>query len=137
MAKIKRLRRRIPGFPRVGHKRTHKIGESWRKAKGHHGRPKKQLSYHKGASPDVGYGLSKSIRGKHTSGLKIILISNLKELDKIDAKTQIAKIASVGKKKKIEIVEKAISKKIRICNLRKPEEYLSKNKKETKKEAKK
>lgn len=133
MTKIKRLRRSIPGFPRVGHKRSHKIGESWRRAKGHHGRPKRMLSYQKGAVPDVGYGLSNKIRGKHTSGLEVVLVSNPKELEKIDIKKEIIRIANVGNKKKIDIVEKAIAKKIKICNLRKPEEFLAKNKKGAKK----
>ncbi|MCD6576356.1 MAG: 50S ribosomal protein L32e [Nanoarchaeota archaeon] len=110
-----------------------RVKETWRKPKGMHGRVKKLLSYHKGASPDIGYASPKSIKGIHTSGLKIVEIKNISQLEKVNPKEEAIKIANVGKKKKIEIVEKALSMKIKIVNLRKPEEYLKENKKEVKK----
>ncbi len=129
MSKIKKIRKKKPNFPRVGAKMKKKVdGSKWRKPKGMHGRVKKLLSYHKGAAPDIGYGSPKKIRGKHVSGLEIVEVKNINELLKVDAKSQIVKIANVGKKKKLEIIEKAIQKGIKISNLRKPKEYISKNK---------
>ncbi len=131
-SKIKNMRKKKPKFPRLGASRK-RIKSIWRKAKGMHGRVKKLLSYHKGAAPDIGYASPKKLRGTHTSGLKIIDIKNLVQLEKVNPATDAIKIANIGKKKKIAVIEKALSKKIKIVNVRKPEEYLKKNKKEAKK----
>ncbi len=133
MANVKKTRRKKPKFVRLGASRKRINDETWRKSKGMHGRVKKLLSYHKGASPDVGYGSPKKLRGKHTSGLEIVEVKNLSDLADVDVKSQIIKIANVGKKKKIAIVEEAIKKGIKISNLRKPKEYLEKNKEVKKK----
>jgi large subunit ribosomal protein L32e len=128
MVKTKILRKSKPRFVRLGASRKRIDENTWRKPKGMHGRVKKLLGHNKGAAPDIGYGSPKSIRGKHTSGLEIVEIKNLNDLERVDPKTQIIKIANVGKKKKIAIVEEALKRKIKISNLRKPEEYLEKNK---------
>ncbi|MCD6547436.1 MAG: 50S ribosomal protein L32e [Nanoarchaeota archaeon] len=121
--KIKQIRRKKPRFVRLNTVKK-KVEEKWRKPKGRHGRVKKLLGHNKGASPDIGYGSPKKIRGLHLSGLKKILIHNVNELQNVDAKTQGIVIANIGKKKKIQIVQKALEMKLRIFNLRNPEKWL-------------
>ena len=133
MVELKKKRKSKPKFPRLGARKKRINEKTWRKPKGMHGRVKKLLSYHKGASPDIGYGSPKNLRNKHTTGLEIVDVSNLSDLKKINPKMQMIKISNVGKKKKIAIVEESIKKGIKISNLRKPKEYISKNKKEVKK----
>ena len=69
-----------------------------------------------GAYPKTGYRTEKSIRGLHPSGYKEVLVHNPKELEGI-GKEEAARIgATVGKKKRIEIVKKAESMEIVVLN---------------------
>jgi large subunit ribosomal protein L32e len=129
MKKIVQLKRRKPSFVRVEQHRYKRLKRTWRRPKGHHGRIKKLLSYHKGAAPKVGYGTPLKFRELHPSGYVGVLVYNVTELEKINPQIQAAIIAKVGRKNKILIVEKAIEKKIKILNLRKPEDWLKENKK--------
>lgn len=127
MKKIVQLKRKKPEFLRMEYYRRKRLARTWRKPKGHHGRTKKLLSYFKGASPKVGYGIPGKFKNVHPSGYIGIMVHNLKELEQINPQTDAIIIASIGRKKKIEIVKKSIEKKIKILNLRKPEEWLKKS----------
>lgn len=71
----------------------------------------------KGKLPSPGYGKPKELRYLHASGFKEILISNSKDLEKIDSKIQVARIShSVGKKNRSEILKKAEELKIKVLN---------------------
>ena len=131
--KILKARRKVPRFPRQeAHKKIRLRGKPWRKPKGRHGRVKRLHDYH-GASPKVGRRTPKAQRDLTSKGLKVIEVANTKDSEKIDAKTQAAKIRSVGLKKKLMIIKEAIAKKIKISNLRKPEEFIAKKEKKPKK----
>jgi large subunit ribosomal protein L32e len=126
MKKIIQIRRRTPLFRRQEFGRwfnNRKKDDTWRKPKGHHGRVKR-LGYQKGASPKVGYGTPAKFRHIHPSGFEPIVINNVKMLDAVDSKKQGIMISNVGMKKRIAIVHEAVKRKIRILNLRKPEEFL-------------
>ncbi len=129
MSKIKKSRRKKPNFLRLNLNVKRLDISKWRKPKGMSGRPKKSLSHKKGKSPKIGYGLKSEFKNKHMSGMEIVEISNIKELENLDKDKQMAKILNVGKRKKIEIVEKAILKGIKISNLREPKKYIEKTKK--------
>jgi len=67
----------------------------------------------------IGFGSPKEVRGLHSSGLEKVVVSNKEELLAIDPKKQGAVIsASVGNKKRVEILKLAIEKKIRILNVK-------------------
>ncbi len=126
MSKIKKLRKKKPKFPRLNSSVKRLDTSKWRRPKGHSGRVKRGLSHKKGKSPKIGRKLPSEIRHKHISGMEIVEVSNTNDLKNIDKKKQMIKILNVGKKKKIDIVKNAISKGIKISNLRKPEEFISK-----------
>ena len=135
--KILQKRRKVPNFPRQdAHKKIRVDGKTWRKARGRHGRVKRLSNYH-GASPKIGYGTPAKTRNLHSSGLEVIEIATIKELMKIDTQKQGVKILSVGKKKKIDILKAALEKKIRVFNVRNPEEFIKKYEKAAKTEPKK
>jgi len=128
MKKIVQIRRRTPLFRRQEFSRwfnNRKKDDKWRKPKGHHGRVKR-LGYQKGASPKVGYSTPNEIRGIHPSGLAPVTVYNVKMIDSIDKEKQGMIIGNVGIKKRIMIINEAVKRKIKILNLRKPEEYLHK-----------
>jgi len=101
--------------------RTVKKNRKWKGAKG---RQNKLRLNRKGHSrrPKVGWSSEASIRGK-VSGLDIVRVENVKELMKVEKGMGIL-VASVGKKKRLEIIAKATEMKFEIINkyLEKPEE---------------
>jgi hypothetical protein len=73
----------------------------------------------KGWPPMVstGYKGPKAARGLHPSGLREVLVHNVKEVAEVDPKVQAARIAhTVGKKKRALILAEAKKKKLLILN---------------------
>ena len=70
-----------------------------------------------GRQPRIGYRSSKEIRFVHPSGYKEVLVCNMNDIAKVDNKTQAARIgATVGKRKRNEIVTEANKKGIWVLN---------------------
>jgi len=105
-----------PDFEKYGHKHKKRVTSAWRKPKGSQS---KHRIMRKGKPPLVksGYGSPSLIRGLHPSGYEEIIVFNVNDLDSINPETQIARIGrSVGKKKRLEIEEKAKNLDIHIVN---------------------
>lgn len=127
--RILSFRRRIPRFPRQeSHKRNRLMDSGWRHPKGHHGRVKKLHHVH-GYSPKIGYGTPAEFRYKHSSGLEVVEMANPAEISRIDPAKQGIKIKNIGMRKKIMILKSAIEKKIRVFNVRNPEEFIKQHEK--------
>ncbi|PIV13815.1 MAG: hypothetical protein COS45_00895 [Candidatus Huberarchaeum crystalense] len=115
-AKILKTGIRKPRFMRVGISSSHgRLDEKWRLPGIHsHFRRKTEFPHNR---PNIGYKQPENLRGLHPSGLRPIWIHNLKELEKVDPKTQgIYVAAQIGAKLKTKIVEDAKKKKIKIFN---------------------
>jgi len=85
-------------------------------------------------SVSKGYKADKEVRSLHISGLKQIIVKNVFDLNNLNAQTEGALIAStVGVKKKLEIIKKAIELKITILNVKDPQEYIKKKEDDIKK----
>ncbi|MDD3083897.1 MAG: eL32 family ribosomal protein [Candidatus ainarchaeum sp.] len=70
-----------------------------------------------GYRPKIGYRNDKKIRDIHPSGYKEIRVENLKELEKVNVKENAIRIgATVGKRKRNEIIKKANEKGIWVLN---------------------
>jgi len=88
----------------------------WRKPRGKDNPMRLKL---KGHPPvvSVGYGTPKLIRGLHPSGLTPVVVSNLKELEKLDpSKFLVYVSSSVGLRKRLEIARKALEMGFRVAN---------------------
>jgi len=111
-----RKKQKKPTFKRqVWYSRV-KINEKWRRPKGLHSKLRRHKKG-KGFIPSPGYGSPKSIRGLHPCGLNEVLVKNIKQLDSIDTAKECMRIsATLGKKKRIELVAKAKEMKIKILN---------------------
>jgi large subunit ribosomal protein L32e len=108
--------RKKPKFRRWMSQAYKRVKESWRRPRGIHSKVRIRKKG-KIKMPSVGYGAPKELRFLHPSGLKEVLISNLKDLEKVDPKTQAIRIAhTVGEKKRKEIIKKAEEMKIKILN---------------------
>jgi large subunit ribosomal protein L32e len=105
-----------PKFVRQESWRYIRLAENWRKPKGIDNKMRKQVS---GVPPlvKVGYRGPKKARGLHPSGYKDKLIHNIRDLEKLDHKTDAARIGhSVGRRKRIDIVNKADALGIKVLN---------------------
>ncbi|MDR3062638.1 MAG: 50S ribosomal protein L32e [Methanobrevibacter sp.] len=103
-------------FKRQEYARYKKLGIKWRRPRG---KTSKMRRYEAGkpAMPSIGYGSPKNLRGLHPSGYKDVLIYNLKDLVKLDPSSEAGRIsASIGLKKKIQLLEKANELGIKILN---------------------
>lgn len=108
--------RKKPNFLRQGVRDRKMLGLKWRKPRGMHSKLKRHEKS-KGKMPSPGYGAPKKLRYLHPSGLKEILVFNVSDLQKIDAKTYAARIAhTVGKKKRFDVLKKAEELKIKVLN---------------------
>ena len=105
-----------PRFVRQESWRYIRLAENWRKPKGIDNKMRKQVS---GVPPivKVGYRGPKKARGLHPSGYRDRLVHNIRDLEKLDPKSEAARIGhTVGRRKRIDIISKASSLGIKVLN---------------------
>ncbi len=108
--------RKKPKFLKQGANYLKRIKKRWRKPRGRDSKLRIREKS-KGKVPNVGYRAPRSTRGLHPSGFQEIYVQNIKDLEKIDPKTQAGRLsATIGRKKKLEIVKKANEMKIKLLN---------------------
>ena len=130
LAARKKVAQTRPRFIRQESWRYDRLAENWRKPKGKDNKMRKQKSGMP-ALVKVGYRSPKAARGLHPSGYHDNLIHNTNELVRLDPRRDAARIAhTVGKKKRIEIINKAIELGIKVLN---PGNLMSKVQKEKEK----
>jgi large subunit ribosomal protein L32e len=108
-----------PEFVRQESWRYKRVGLSWRKPKGIDNHQRRQKFRGRPGLVKIGYGGPKLVRGLHPSGFTDNLVYNVNDLTKLDPKNDGVRIAhGVGKKKRLEIVAKAVEKKFKVFNAR-------------------
>ncbi|MEM4330963.1 MAG: eL32 family ribosomal protein, partial [Candidatus Pacearchaeota archaeon] len=128
---MKTEKRKKPDFKRTGWRRLSRLGarrkkkQKWRYPKGGDSKVRKnKKGYPK--KPTIGWRNPKELRGK-INGMSFKRVENLKQLEEIK-KGEAIIIASVGKKKREEIIKKANEKGIIILNKYKKEKNESQEK---------
>ena len=130
LAARKKVAQTRPRFIRQESWRYDRLAENWRKPKGKDNKMRKQKSGMP-ALVKVGYRSPRAARGLHPSGYRDNLIHNNNELVRLDPKRDAARIAhTVGKKQRIDIINKAIGLGIKVLN---PGNLMSKIEKEKEK----
>lgn len=116
--KLRKLKKRHPKFFRsnYGRKNRKRVKENWRRPRGGDNKKRMKLK-HVGAEPNIGYRKRRDIRGLHPSGYEEVRVRNVDELKNVDGKYQAIRIAaSVGRRKREEIIKKAVELGIKILN---------------------
>jgi len=138
MTDQKTLKKKKPNFYRQDAHKKPKLGFKWRKPKGSDSKMRRNLKGYR-KSPDTGYGSAKVFRGLHPSGLTMLVVNQISQLQGIDPKvTGILLSATLGQRKRVDIVKEAEKNKITILNVKDPAAYLKaveedmKNRKEKK-----
>ncbi|MGI0047570.1 MAG: 50S ribosomal protein L32e [Nitrosotalea sp.] len=114
----KKVLQNKPDFVRQESWRYARLSKSWRKPKGMDNHQRKQK---KGwpSLVKIGYGGPKITRGLHPSGYTDNLVYNLKDLEKLDPKTDGVRFGhGVGTKKRLEIIVKAKEMNFKVFNAR-------------------
>lgn len=112
----KRMNRKRPEFHRQEWFRYKRLGTSWRKPRGKHSKLREKKGY-RHAFVESGYRGPVKVRNLHPSGFREVYVSNVTDLEKIDPKTQAARISStIGTKKRKTIQETAKSSGIKLLN---------------------
>jgi large subunit ribosomal protein L32e len=104
-----------PKFARMNYGRTSRsrIGEAWRRPRGHDNKQKTGIRF----APDVpciGFRQPRAIRGMHPTGVRPVLVHNMAEA--MAAKEAIVLSATIGGKKRAEIVKAIRARNIRMMN---------------------
>ncbi|MEM5829637.1 MAG: 50S ribosomal protein L32e [Candidatus Aenigmatarchaeota archaeon] len=108
--------RKKPEFKRWMSESLKRLKPSWRRPRGMHSKIRIRKKG-KPKMPSIGYGAPKSLRFLHPSGFQEVLVSNLKDLEKVNPSKQAIRIAhTVGRKKRQEILKKAEELKIKVLN---------------------
>lgn len=116
LAKRARLQSRRLAFRRQEWFRYKRLGQAWRRPRGHHSKLRRHLGY-RGSLPGAGHRGPLGVRGLHPSGFEEVLVHRSEELEGLDPQRQAARIAhSVGTRKRLVIQERADELGIRILN---------------------
>ena len=114
----KQVKEHKPDFVRQESWRYKRVKPNWRKPKG---KDSKMRTGVKGWPKlvKIGYGGPKASRYLHPSGYYDKLVHNVNELSLLDPEKDAARIsATIGKRKRKEIIEKAKSLKLKVLNPR-------------------
>jgi len=109
---------RKPRFKRQNVRHLIRLRVSWRKPKG----IDSKMRIHKSGFPkpvDIGYGSPRATKGLHPSGCEELTVHRPEDLEAADPSRHIIRIAhTVGRKKRIKILEKAGMLGVKVANPR-------------------
>ena len=138
----KEMKERKPKFIRQDDHRRMRIQnqDKWRKPKGIHSKIRHAMKGRR-KMPSPGYKSPVAVKGLHHSGVKMVYVSTLKELGKINKSTEgIIVSGNLGMRKKIDLLKKAKEMGINVLNynvddkIKKIEDYVASKKQKSTKE---
>ena len=112
----KKQKKRKPEFKRQEYGIQKLLKRKWRHPRGKHSKLRKHERA-RGSLPSTGYGSPSEVRGLDRLGYRPVRVFRPEDLDNINKKTERAQIAAtVGRKKRFDIVKKAEDMKIKVSN---------------------
>jgi len=94
------------------------VKSKWKFPRGKHSKVR-QMHRGRPALPNPGYGSPREVKGLHSSGLNYNVVSNLKDMEKLDnSKDGVVISANLGNKKRVELINKALENNFKIINLK-------------------
>jgi large subunit ribosomal protein L32e len=115
------MERREPRWMRMDERRFLRIAhrESWRRPKGNDNKIRLEIKgYPKRVK--IGYGKPRLVRNLHPTGFKLVTVHRPEDVDKVDPTKEAIVIGrTVGLRKRVEIVRRAIERGVRVINVTK------------------
>jgi len=124
----KTLKARKPTFIRQEFDRGTKLEHKWVKPRGRTNKMRSCLRGQK-AMPSIGYSSPKEVKGCLPNGAKVVMIFNVEDLAKVTKESAAVVSTQVGARKKIQIIEAAKAKGIKLFNVKEAEKFAEKIKK--------
>lgn len=109
------MKKKKPEFVRSDANKMFRLSRtSWRLPRGRDNKIRRRI---KGRMPHPGYGVPKEVRGLNSTGLEEIIVRNVAGLEGLGPEKHLVRIGgTVGLKKRLDIVEEAGKKKLRVLN---------------------
>jgi large subunit ribosomal protein L32e len=118
-----RMKKKKPAFIQQMGRQRKALGNNWKKPRG----SDSKIKIGKKGYPrkvKVGFKSPKEVRGFSRDGLKIILVKNILELNNIDKTKETVCLASIGQRKKVDIVKKCVELNLKMLNVKDPSKFL-------------
>lgn len=133
----KKIKSRKPKFVRQDIHKKKKLKKNWRVPRGLQSKVRlHKKGYRRSVTP--GYGSPRSVKGLHGDGVEAVTVFNVSDMQNISKEKGMIIGASVGQRKRVEILRKALESKIKVLNINDPQGYIkSVEDKLSKKKAKK
>jgi large subunit ribosomal protein L32e len=136
LEKRKQIKARKPRFLMQNAGRIKRLHARWRKPKGTQSKLRRKHGSRKIVGP--GYGSPKSVKYLNKDGIREVLVHSIEDLKGLKKDCAILIGRTVGKAKRVQILQKAIDMKLKISNVKDPEGFIKEiNDRLTKKEEKK
>ncbi|MFH1399358.1 MAG: 50S ribosomal protein L32e [Candidatus Woesearchaeota archaeon] len=119
------LKKKKPTFSRQDSHKIKRLKKSWRRPKGWHSKMRMKIKGYR-RSVEPGWGSPRAVKGLHSSGLAVVRVNRVEDVEQITKKQCIEIGKGVGIKKKMAIVELALKKNIMIVNVKDPKGYIAK-----------
>ncbi len=125
LAHRRAVKKKKPNFIRQDAHKKVKVSNNWRKPKGSDSKMRvSRKGYHRCVR--VGWGSPNSIKGFTREGLEPVVVACKKDIESIDSKSQCIIIqASVGTKKRLDLIVFAKEKDIKIENIKDVDAYVA------------
>lgn len=122
----KGIKSRKPAMVRQDWYKKKRLAKAWRRPKGLHSKFRHRRK-ERGGFVEPGWGSPREAKGLHGSGLEVVVVSSVAELEKLAGDRQGVVIgAAVGARKRMDIVKTALQKKINVLNLKNAAEWVAK-----------
>jgi large subunit ribosomal protein L32e len=109
-------KKKKPAFKRWMSDSYARLSESWRHPRGRHSKVRRREKG-KVKMPFIGWGAKASDRNLHPSGFREVMVHSASDLKNLDVKTQAIRIgATVGNRKRIELLKTAEQMSIKVLN---------------------
>jgi large subunit ribosomal protein L32e len=121
----KTIKSKKPAFTKQDTHKKPKLSSTYRRPRGLQSKMRLCKKGYK-RTPSCGYGSPKLSKNLTADGYKPFIVSNVKDLELVDSKSESIIISStVGRKKKIEILKIALEKKFVVSNIKDVKEHLA------------
>ena len=120
-----RIKRAKPKFLRQDAQRMVRLSKNWRSSKGGHSKMRTKEKGHR-RTPSLGFSSPTAVKGLHPSGLQVLLVRTLRDLDQATATTGLFLSRTLGLRKRLAILKQAQAKKLPFLNVKDIPAYLQK-----------